>query len=149
MPKTSANMQQLLNEYAESHQHKTNKLIHYICVPLIFWSISAMLWVVKIPYAENLAVVMTALISLYYLAKDLVIAIEMVIFSILCLALNAYLEKIGMPLLISAVIVFIIAWIFQFIGHNIEGKKPSFFKDLQFLLVGPAWIIQQIFKQNK
>ena len=149
MPKTSANMQQLLNEYAESHQHKTNKLIHYICVPLIFWSISAMLWVVKIPYAENLAVVMTALISLYYLAKDLVIAIEMIIFSILCLALNAYLEKVGIPLLISAVIVFIIAWIFQFIGHNIEGKKPSFFKDLQFLLVGPAWIIQQIFKQNK
>ena len=149
MSKTSANMQQLLNEYAESHQHKTNKLIHYICVPLIFWSISAMLWVVKIPYVENLAVVMTALISLYYLAKDLVIAIEMIIFSILCLVLNAYLEKIGMPLLISAVIVFIIAWIFQFIGHNIEGKKPSFFKDLQFLLVGPAWIIQQIFKQNK
>lgn len=149
MPKTSANMQQLLNEYAESHQHKTNKLIHYICVPLIFWSISAMLWVVKIPYVENLAIVMTALISLYYLAKDLVIAIEMIIFSILCLVLNAYLEKVGIPLLISAVIVFIIAWIFQFIGHNIEGKKPSFFKDLQFLLVGPAWIIQQFFKQNE
>ena len=142
-------MQQLLNEYAESHQHKTNKLIHYICVPLIFWSISAMLWVVKIPYVENLAIVMTALISLYYLAKDLVIAIEMIIFSILCLVLNAYLEKVGIPLLISAVIVFIIAWIFQFIGHNIEGKKPSFFKDLQFLLVGPAWIIQQFFKQNE
>jgi uncharacterized membrane protein YGL010W len=43
--------------------------------------------------------------------------------------------------------LFIVAWIFQFIGHKIEGKKPSFFKDLQFLLIGPAWLLSFIYQK--
>lgn len=141
-------MTQLLDEYATSHQNKTNKLIHYIAVPTIYWTITAMLWVVKIPYVENLAVVCTILTSLYYISKDLKIAVQMIIFSILCLLLNNFLESQSVPLLMLAVILFVIAWIFQFIGHKIEGKKPSFFKDLQFLLIGPAWIVRQVFQNN-
>ena len=138
-------MQQLLQEYASSHQHKTNKIIHFICVPVIFWTIVALLWLVKIPYVDNLALVTSVLLSFYYLAKDLKVAIQMIVFTILCLLLTAFVEKRGLPLLEIALILFVVAWIFQFIGHQIEGKKPSFFKDLQFLLVGPAWIIKQIF----
>lgn len=144
----SQSMNQLLDEYASSHQNKTNKLIHYICVPVIFWSITAMLWVVKIPIVENLAIVMTALISIYYISKDVMVTIQMIVFSILCLLLNAFLERSGLPLLWIAVALFIFAWVFQFIGHKIEGKKPSFFKDLQFLLIGPAWIVKQLFSRN-
>ncbi len=141
-------MNELLDEYASNHQNKTNKLIHYFCVPVIFWSITAMLWVVKIPVVENLAIVMTALISIYYISKDLMVTIQMIVFSILCLLLNAYFEKSGLPLLWIAVALFVVAWIFQFVGHKIEGKKPSFFKDLQFLLIGPAWIVNQLFSKN-
>ena len=137
--------QQLLQEYASSHQHKTNKIIHFICVPVIFWTIVALLWLVKIPYVDNLALVTSVLLSFYYLAKDLKVAIQMIVFTILCLLLTAFMEKQGFPVLEIAVILFVVAWIFQFIGHKVEGKKPSFFKDLQFLLVGPAWIIKQIF----
>ncbi len=143
----SQSMNQLLDEYASSHQNKTNKKIHYIAVPVIFWTITAMLWVVKLPYVENLAVVMTVLVSLYYLAKDLKIAIQMIVFCIFCLLLDAFLEKQGLPLLVIGVVLFVIAWIFQFIGHKIEGKKPSFFKDLQFLLIGPAWIVKELFSK--
>jgi len=107
-----------------------------------------MLWVVKIPVVENLAIVMTALISIYYISKDVLVTIQMIVFSVLCLLLNAYMEKSGLPLLWIAVILFVIAWVFQFIGHKIEGKKPSFFKDLQFLLIGPAWIVNQLFSKN-
>ena len=144
----SQSMQQLLDEYASSHQNKTNKLIHYFAVPIIFWTITAMLWVVKIPQVENLAVVMTVLVSLYYISKDIKIAIQMIVISILCLLLDAWLEKLGLPLLYIAIGLFIIAWVFQFIGHNIEGKKPSFFKDLQFLLIGPAWIVKELFSNR-
>ena len=143
--KSSQSINDLLDEYAQSHQNKTNKIIHYFCVPIIFWSITAMLWVVKIPSVENLAIVMTVLISIYYVSKDLKIAIQMIVFSILCLLLNSLLESQGLPLLMIAVVLFVIAWVFQFIGHNIEGKKPSFLKDLQFLLIGPAWIVKQLF----
>ena len=145
----SQTINQLLDEYATSHQNRTNKLIHYIAVPIIFWSISAMLWVVKLPYVDNLAVVMTALISLYYISKNLTLAIQMIVFSILCLLLNNFIESKGLPLFYLALVLFIVAWIFQFIGHKIEGKKPSFFKDLQFLLIGPAWIVRQVFSKKK
>jgi uncharacterized membrane protein YGL010W len=143
--KSAKSINSLLNEYAESHQNRKNKVIHYFCVPVIFWSITAMLWVVKIPAIDNLAVVVTVIISLYYLSKDIKIAIQMIVFSILCLLLNHFLESSGSPLLMIAITLFVIAWILQFIGHHIEGKKPSFFKDLQFLLIGPAWIIKQLF----
>ncbi len=145
-PMTSQNMQQLLDEYSQSHRNKTNKQIHYICVPAIFWAISAMLWVVTIPYFLNLAIVMVVLLTVYYLSKDFIIAIEMLVFSGFCLGLNYFLLKTGVALFVVAVVVFVVAWVFQFIGHKIEGKKPSFFKDLQFLLIGPAWIVQQLFK---
>ena len=144
----SQSINELLNEYASSHQNKTNQLIHYIAVPVIFWTITAMLWVVKLPYVENLAVVITVLISFYYISKDLVLAMQMIVISILCLILNGFLEAQGFPLLTIALVLFVIAWIFQFIGHKIEGKKPSFFKDLQFLLIGPAWIVRQLFSKK-
>lgn len=46
-----------------------------------------------------------------------------------------------------SLIIFVVAWIGQFIGHKIEGKKPSFFEDLQFLLVGPAWLLHFIYNK--
>lgn len=44
--------------------------------------------------------------------------------------------------------VFVITWIFQLIGHKIEGKKPSFLKDIQFLLIGPIWLLGFILKKT-
>ena len=50
-------------------------------------------------------------------------------------------------LFMGYITVFILAWIGQFIGHKIEGKKPSFFEDIQFLLIGPAWLLSFIYKK--
>lgn len=144
----SQSMQELLDEYSTSHQNKTNKLIHYFAVPVIFWSVTALLWIIKIPYVENLAVIATALMGIYYISKDLMIAIQMIFISILCLVLNSWLENQGFPLMYIAIGLFIIAWVFQFIGHKVEGKKPSFLKDLQFLLIGPAWIAKELFSSK-
>jgi len=82
---------------------------------------------------------------LYYLLKSLKVFATMLIFTAACLALNYWLEAAGLPLLWIAIGVFVVAWIGQFIGHQIEGKKPSFFKDLQFLLIGPAWVVFKFF----
>lgn len=141
----SDSMKQLMTEYHKSHLNRTNQLIHYICVPLIFWSISAALWVVKLPYVVNLAYVAIALLMLYYMIKSIKVFITMGLFSAACLALNYWLELQATPLLWIALAVFVLAWIGQFIGHHIEGKKPSFFKDLQFLLIGPAWVVFKFF----
>ncbi len=40
---------QWLNEYGESHRNETNKMIHWICVPAIFFSITGLLYCIKLP----------------------------------------------------------------------------------------------------
>lgn len=141
----SDSIKQLMTEYHKSHLNRTNQLIHYVCVPLIFWSISAALWTVKIPVVMNAAVVMTGLLMLYYVIKSVKVFATMLIFTLACLGLNVWFESLGWPLLWIAIVVFVLAWIGQFIGHHIEGKKPSFFQDLQFLLIGPAWVVFKFF----
>jgi uncharacterized membrane protein YGL010W len=51
------------------------------------------------------------------------------------------------PLWLVCVIIFVVAWIGQFYGHKVEGKKPSFLKDIQFLLIGPAWLMHFIYRK--
>lgn len=148
----------LLSEYGESHQNATNKLIHWICVPIIFWTIVALLWSVKLgveipstTYHLNLALVALIAVIFYYIRLSLRLTIGMLLFSFACIAITDRLEEnltlIHFPLWGLALILFVIAWIFQFVGHNIEGKKPSFLKDLQFLLIGPAWLMHFIYKK--
>lgn len=150
-------MQQWFNEYAVSHQNKTNQLIHYICVPVIFFSIVGMLMAIpstfiasitniKNPILENWAAVILIFVLLFYLKLSLKIFFKMLIFSLLCLLGNYYFFEIHQifPLFYTSLALFVVAWIGQFYGHKIEGKKPSFFKDLQFLLIGPAWVFEKI-----
>ncbi len=148
----------LLNEYGESHQNSTNKLIHWICVPVIFWSIVALFWSVKLgveipstTYHLNLALVALVTVIFYYVRLSIRLTVGMVLFSLACIAITDRLEEnlslIHFPLWGFALILFVIAWFLQFWGHKIEGKKPSFLKDLQFLLIGPAWLMHFIYKR--
>jgi uncharacterized membrane protein YGL010W len=142
-----------LNEYGESHQNPTNKLVHWICVPSIFFSVVGLLYSVKLPLtiAEglslNLAMVVLALVSLYYLRLSLTLAVGLLLFAGLCLYLAQQIENQGFVLWQVSLGIFVIAWIGQFWGHKVEGKKPSFFKDLQFLMIGPAWLMHFIYKK--
>jgi len=142
-------------EYGVSHQNPTNKLVHFICVPAIFWSIIGLLAVVKLPFLEafvpaNYAHLGTLLITItliFYMSISFSIFIGMTVITILCLQLCTIIEQSGISLLWLSLTVFILAWVGQFWGHKIEGAKPSFFKDIQFLLVGPAWIMGFIYKK--
>jgi uncharacterized membrane protein YGL010W len=146
---------QLLSEYGESHQNVTNKTIHWICVPLIFFSMvglvasipAAMVQHVLGPYV-NWATIAMALILLYYISLSVSLTVGMGLFALLCLYLaNAIASVAIAPLWLVCVIIFVLAWIGQFYGHKVEGKKPSFLKDVQFLLVGPAWLMHFIYKK--
>ncbi|MFL1896955.1 DUF962 domain-containing protein [Aquimarina sp. 2-A2] len=143
-------------EYAVSHKNEKNILIHYICVPLIFFSIVGLLMSIPpgpldkiLPESfwllENWAVVALLVALIFYIRLSIKMAIAIGIFSFLCILGNYFLSQIG-TLWILSLGIFVLAWIGQFYGHKIEGKKPSFAKDLQFLLIGPAWILQKWFK---
>lgn len=147
--------QEWFDEYAVSHQNNTNQLIHYICVPAIFFSVIGLLMSIPTnllkenlqlynPLLENWAAVAGMLILLFfYLRLGFWYFIQMFIITALSIAGNYWISN-HFTLLWVSIGIFVIAWIGQFYGHHIEGKKPSFIKDLQFLLVGPVWVIKKL-----
>ena len=149
-------IQDWLDMYGESHQNPINKKIHWVCVPAIMFSIVGLWW--SIPHKEmpftffdiqlNWAILLTIFVSFYYLWLSISMAIGMFFVGALLLIGNSFLDTIfDFPLWKISLIIFVIAWIGQFIGHKIEGKKPSFFEDIQFLLIGPAWLLSFIYNK--
>ena len=145
------------NEYGESHQNKTNKIIHWICIPLIFWSIIALLSLIpqKIISLDcnynffHWGTIVIIFGLFFYLRLSFKIFLGMAFFSLYVLLDIWLMYKIFGPniLMYLAISIFIFSWILQFYGHKIEGKKPSFIKDIQFLLIGPAWLLGYIYKK--
>lgn len=147
-------LQDWFTEYSKSHQNPTNILIHFICVPLIYFSIVGLLAAIpsgfladiipgSIPFFENWAFVVSIFVFLFYARLSFGTAIGMTLFTWLCLFINLVIAE-ATNLVWVSIIIFVLAWIGQFYGHKIEGKKPSFIKDIQFLMIGPAWLLHKI-----
>ena len=146
-------IQQWLDEYGVSHQNGTNKLIHWICVPLIFFSVTGFFYSIRLPFNIspdmnfNMAMIMVVAVVIYYFILSKTLWIGMLLFSSVCL-IGCYLVSLtGAPLWLVSIGIFVLAWMGQFYGHHLEGKKPSFIKDLQFLMIGPAWLMSFIYKR--
>jgi uncharacterized membrane protein YGL010W len=130
---------ELFARYGESHRNPVNEAIHWVCVPLITWSVLAALWAAS-PVVAYIGIVLAIA---FYAWLSVQIAVGM----LATFALMVFpLTLLGPNTLTVAAVVFVVAWIGQFIGHAIEGKKPSFFEDVKFLLVGPAWLLHFIYR---
>jgi uncharacterized membrane protein YGL010W len=142
------------DEYGDSHRHATNKLLHWICVPVIVLSVMGLLWEIPVPQALeavspwlNWATLATIAAFFYYFAISVPLGVAMVpALGLLLWAVYA-LDMLETPLWLISISLFVVAWIGQFIGHAIEGKRPSFFKDVQFLLIGPLWLVAHVFRR--
>jgi len=99
------------------------------------------------PIIENWAVVVLIFVLIFYIRLSVSMAFKIAVFSAICLVANYYIGQF-VPLWMFSIGVFAIAWIGQFYGHNIEGKKPSFLKDIQFLMIGPAWVVENLFSRK-
>lgn len=141
-------------DYAVSHQNPINQKIHFICVPVIYFSIVGLLLSIPNTYLQNIlntnnpiianwGVVALLPILIFYIRLSVKLAIKMLIFSVLCLLINIFISAY-VPILYVSLFLFVTAWVGQFYGHKVEGKKPSFLKDLQFLLIGPAWVLKKL-----
>tara|TARA_R110000868_G_scaffold14805_15_gene68591 strand:- start:2198 stop:2659 length:462 start_codon:yes stop_codon:yes gene_type:complete len=134
----------LLNEYGESHKNKTNIIIHAIAVPAIYFVTLGLLWSLPTPnfldYFDITWAHVLVIPTLYYYFKlSGPIGAAMTLLSIVSFFGIKLLEGLSVPVWQVCVGIFVVMWILQFVGHHVEGKKPSFLKDVQFLLVGPAW----------
>ncbi|ADV88530.1 putative PRS2 protein [Vibrio vulnificus YJ016] len=140
-------LEQWLDAYGESHQNSTNQKIHTFAVPGIFFSIVALIWSLPslpLPVLSLNWVWVAALpVWWFYYRLSLSVFLMMLGYTLASIALAWSVELLGLPLAEMAVGLFVVLWIFQFVGHKIEGKKPSFFEDLKFLLIGPVWVFMR------
>jgi len=133
-----------LNEYGESHKNKTNIAIHAVAVPAIYFVTLGLLWCVPTPEFLDYFNVTWAHVFIiptlyYYFKLSGPIGAAMTLLTIFSIAGVKLLERADISVLYFSIALFVVMWILQFVGHHIEGKKPSFFKDIQYLLIGPAW----------
>jgi uncharacterized membrane protein YGL010W len=152
-------IQDWFDAYGQSHRNKINKAIHWICVPLIFYSLIGILSLIKFGFLQglvpepwmpylHLGTLLVLFGVVFFLRLSRSIALGMVVVSgiILYLVHMAQLS-FGTDVWKFFVGIFVISWIGQFIGHKIEGAKPSFFDDLKFLMIGPAWLLHFIYRK--
>lgn len=148
-------------EYANNHQNPINVIIHWICVPLIIFSVLGLIWAIPVQFSflgkykdyANFATIVIGLVMYYYWTLSRILFWFMLftdgVFSYFIVQLE-YWEQAGGPAFwLVCLVIFILAWIGQFIGHKIEGKKPSFATDLKFLLIGPLWLWSKILNKFK
>jgi uncharacterized membrane protein YGL010W len=146
---------QWLDEYGDSHRNHTNKALHWICVPVIAWCVLGLLWCLPFPAtlraaspAANWASLAVLGALLYYAFLSLRLALGLLPLLLAALwSLYALDRSSPLPLWSICVALFVVAWIGQFIGHAIEGKSPSFFKDVQFLMIGPLWLLAALYRK--
>ena len=147
-------VEQWLSEYGESHQNASNKLLHWICVPVIVVSLVGLLWSLPVPQAMseispllNWGTLLLVAGVVYYLLMSVSLAVGMALFVVLVTLSVAWLDRLPWPLWLVCLALFVVAWIGQYIGHHYEGKRPSFFKDVQFLMIGPLWLLSFVYRK--
>ena len=142
-----------LSSYSGDHVNPTNQAIHVVCVPAIVWSVTAGFWLIPVPEALArpgawMALAMFAAWLWYWkLSRKLALG-ALAVFVLFGFINRALWDSVGPSgLAIAAGTVFVVAWIGQFIGHKIEGRRPSFFTDLKYLLVGPLWTLDKLYRK--
>jgi uncharacterized membrane protein YGL010W len=146
---------QWLDDYGDSHRNHANKVLHWICVPVIAWCVLGLLWSLPFPSgirtlhpAANWGSFAVLAALTYYALLSIPLALGAIPLLIAFLCSTDWLERSSpVPLWSVCLIAFVIAWIGQFIGHAIEGKRPSFFKDVQFLMIGPLWLLADAYRR--
>ena len=161
MPASNRPVEAYFAKYAESHENKLNKFIHWICVPLIVFSLLGLVWAIPFPELAflgdgrrylNWATFLILFAVVYYFRLSVPLALTMLavigLFAVGIVTLEKLHATAGWPPLWQVCLsIFVLAWLGQFVGHKIEGKKPSFLDDVKFLLIGPIWLLHFVFKQ--
>lgn len=139
--------------YSRDHRHPSNRLIHWICVPVILWTVIAALWVIPVPASIGrpgfwCGMAMVAAFAFYWKISRPIGLGMLLVFIGMGLVTEILYRTLGPAnLLWSALGAFVVAWIGQFIGHHIEGARPSFLTDLAYLLIGPAWLLGKLMRR--
>ena len=138
-----------LSTYKSVHLNKNNLKTHFIGIPSIIWAVLVLMSLLRVPLENNFtisfAMVFVAGVLIYYFLLNSKLAIGTLIFILPVLFSAEYLVRETENSAIIAGIVFAIGWVFQFIGHGYEKAKPAFVDDINQLLIGPFFLMAELF----
>lgn len=158
-------LEEFLNEYAKTHMNPVNSAIHMICVPIIVVFTLGLAWgLTDLIYGTALAGktiggidaflllnggTLGALFMLQFYARlNIKLLAFMAVFIAFSLWVLYSLHIAGQNVLLISAVVWVAAWVGQFIGHHVEGAKPSFTDDLVFLFIGPAFVLNKVLRKT-
>jgi uncharacterized membrane protein YGL010W len=129
---------ELFAEYGSYHADARNRFCHGIGIPLIVLGVMGLASLARIG-PVNLAVVAAIAVLIYYAVIDLRGALlSLVAFAVL------YVIAVRLPWEVSLG-AFVLGWVFQLVGHRLEGSKPKFLENLLYLLIGPLYVFDEVF----
>ena len=139
--------------YSDDHRNAANQRIHVFAVPAILWSVTALLWCIPVAGSWFRPGMWAALAMFFawsfYFRASRTLGYGMLVVFVAMAWLTRWLHgALGTTQLLAiAIAVFVVAWIAQFLGHKVEGRKPSFLTDLTYLLIGPAWVLAKLYRR--
>lgn len=147
------NIHDWFGSYAADHRNPTNRAIHWVCVPIITWAVIAALWTIPSvsawtrPGMWSVIAMFAAYLFYHRLSRNLgyAMAAGFIVSGLIAWALYGVLGPRG--LLILAIVLSVLAWIGQFVGHAIEGRRPAFFDNIVQLLIAPAWLMGKLMRR--
>ena len=147
-----------LSTYKSVHLNRKNINSHFIGVPMIIWSIALLLasvsFEIESTFINNylgieqvnftLAGIVPVIVLFYYLLLSLPLALfAFILFGPLMWSVHEVVTAEHHILI--AIGVFVIGWVIQFIGHHYEKAKPAFLDDINQLLIGPLFVIAEVY----
>ena len=142
------NLEQQITQYAAYHRDRRNIATHFVGVPMIVISVVLALvpWTI---FGVNAALIVVTAAAIYYLILDLALGTAMLVFLFFfCYLASVYINaRVGHAGVVMgmAAFLFIVGWVIQFVGHKFEGMKPAFTDDLMGLVIGPLFIMTEVF----
>jgi uncharacterized membrane protein YGL010W len=142
------NLEQQITQYAAYHRDRRNIATHFVGVPMIVFSVVLALvpWTI---FGVNFALIALSMTAVYYLRLDIALGTAMLGFLfffcyLVAVYLNARVDSTGLIMALAATL-FVIGWVIQFVGHKFEGMKPAFTDDIMGLVIGPLFIMTELF----
>lgn len=140
-----------LSNYKSVHFNKLNIKTHFIGIPLIVWAITVLL---SLPHLSltladvslnfTPAIVLYTIALLYYFKLHVKLGFGMLLYILVNIYLASLISTMDYALWI-AITTFIVGWIIQFIGHIYEKAKPAFFDDIMGLVIGPLFLMAEVY----
>ncbi|MEJ2602970.1 MAG: DUF962 domain-containing protein [Gammaproteobacteria bacterium] len=143
-----------LARYSQHHHHPLNRVMHAVSIPLAVIGVTGLLWSLPAPDAFgdispalNWGTAFLLAAVVYYFILSIPLALGLLPFVLAVTGVLGRLDGLTRPLWQVSLAVLLAALVLQALGHLVESRRPRLLEDLQYLMIGPAWLMAGVFRR--